>query len=77
MLAIGMGPSDSSPHGQSPKLRCAACHDVIGVYEPLMHVFGTSVRRTSLAAEPDVAGAAGHCYHMDCHARLTDATGMP
>jgi hypothetical protein len=48
---------------------CALCRDVIGVYEPLVHVLGDLVSRTSLAAEPGVAIAGGERYHADCFAR--------
>ena len=48
-------------------MRCAGCGDVIGVYEPLVHVVGAVARRTSRAADPDLARAErGSCYHLDC-----------
>jgi hypothetical protein len=48
-------------------LRCAECGGVIGVYEPLVHVFGGIAHKTSRAADPALAHAeAGHCYHLDC-----------
>jgi hypothetical protein len=50
--------------------RCAACDDVIGVYEPLVHTFGAFVRRTSRAVEPGVFASEGECYHLDCYERL-------
>jgi len=62
-------PPESPPvSGQRP--RCAVCHDVIGVYEPLVHVFEGLVWRTSRAAEPAVAGAAGTLYHAGCYERM-------
>jgi hypothetical protein len=70
-----MEPSDSersdSPRGNQQQLRCAACHEVIGVYEPLVHVLSGLAWRTSRAAEPQIAAADGHSYHLECHARLT------
>lgn len=51
--------------------RCTACDDVIGVYEPLVHVFGGAARRTSLTADPHVCSN-GRCYHLDCYERLAD-----
>ena len=50
--------------------RCAACDDVLGVYEPIMHVASGSARLTSRAAEPAVPCSDGHCYHLDCYERL-------
>ncbi|HTX09209.1 MAG TPA: hypothetical protein VME22_11395 [Solirubrobacteraceae bacterium] len=43
---------------------------MIGVYEPLVHVFEGLVWRTSRAAEPAVAGAAGTLYHAGCYERM-------
>jgi hypothetical protein len=50
---------------------CAECMDVIGVYEPLIHVGedGTA-RRTSRAAEPAVKHALGSVYHAGCYPPL-------
>ena len=50
--------------------RCAACNDVLGVYEPIMHVLGGYARLTSRAAEPGVTSAEGPCYHAECYKRL-------
>ena len=50
--------------------RCTACKDVIGVYEPLVHMFDGLARRTSRAAEPDVLDSAGDRYHLECYTRL-------
>lgn len=49
--------------------RCARCGDVIGVYEPLVHVREALVRRTSRAAEPQIVSASGAVYHEDCYKR--------
>jgi hypothetical protein len=49
--------------------RCMDCGDVIGVYEPLVHVFEDISRRTSIAAEPGLGGAAGEFYHAGCYER--------
>ena len=46
---------------------CEWCGDVIGVYDPLVHVAGQTARQTSRAAEPDVAGAGGRIYHDACY----------
>jgi len=59
-----------------PRLRCALCSDVIGVYEPLVvvdHEGGT--RRTSIAAEPRLRHDQGHYYHDTCHA-AADAAAL-
>jgi len=50
-------------------LRCALCTDVIGAEELLVVVDEeTGARRTSLAAEPQLAHEQRHCYHHTCHA---------
>lgn len=49
------------------KLRCARCGDVIGVYEPLVVVTDGVVRRTSRAAEPQIAAKVGDFYHEGCY----------
>lgn len=66
---LNMGES----HGQrrSEQLpRCTMCEDVIGVYEPLVHLDRELARHTSRAAEPGVTDASGQCYHLDCYERL-------
>ena len=47
--------------------RCERCGDVIGVYDPLVHVAGETARRTSRAAEPDIADVPGRIYHDACY----------
>jgi hypothetical protein len=72
-LNLGMCMPDperpESPPSVARRLRCAVCRDVIGVYEPLVHVLEDLAWRTSLAAEPGVASAGGEHYHADCYAR--------
>jgi hypothetical protein len=71
-----MGPSDSersdAPPASQQQPRCVACHDVIGVYEPLVHVLAGLAWRTSRAAEPQIGAAGGDSYHLECHTRLAD-----
>ena len=68
-MAPGRGGSLArEPIGARP--RCVACGDVIGVYEPLMHVIGAAARRTSLAADPDACSGDGDCYHAGCYERF-------
>ena len=50
--------------------RCGACNDVIGVYEPLVHVLDGSVRHTSRAAEPLLAYPGEGLYHLRCYESL-------
>ena len=61
--------------------RCGACRDVIGVYEPLVHVFDGLARRTSRAAEPHIQLSGTRCYHLACYEKLEDERqfrpGMP
>jgi hypothetical protein len=55
---------ESPPHRP---LRCARCGELIGVYEPLVHVIGETVRRTSRAADPEIATQTGCFYHDGCY----------
>jgi hypothetical protein len=43
---------------------CRHCGERIGVYEPTIVDNSVEVRETSIAAEPDVASAAGDLYHL-------------
>lgn len=65
------GPFDAMTQAKATdgmrQLRCAHCDDVIGVYEPLIHVIRGVVRRTSRAAEPGIRTKAGAFYHRDCY----------
>jgi hypothetical protein len=49
--------------------RCISCHDVIGVYEPMVVVDHAGVRRTSRAAEPGGQQAGEARYHGACYER--------
>ncbi len=56
---------------EEPEVRsaplCAACGDVIGVYEPLVHVIDGVAHKTSRAAEPQLAQGQGDVlYHLAC-----------
>jgi hypothetical protein len=51
-------------------LRCTVCDDVIGIYEPLVHIDDGLPRPTSRAAEPSVTRSKGQCYHLECYERL-------
>lgn len=50
-----------------PRLRCSRCGDIIGSYEPLVHVSGRTARETSRAAEPHLLGVDGELFHLDCY----------
>jgi hypothetical protein len=50
--------------------RCAVCEDIIGVYEPLVHLGGDVATRSSRALEPEICSS-GHCFHLECYERLT------
>jgi hypothetical protein len=50
-------------------LRCARCGAVIGVYEPLVRIVDGIARKTSRAAEPDVAEGSAVCFHAACYDR--------
>jgi hypothetical protein len=66
-----------SPLSTGQRLLCTACRDVIGVYEPLVHVLEDLAWRTSLAAEPGIAAAGGEHYHADCYSRRPGETPTP
>jgi hypothetical protein len=51
--------------------RCPVCDDIIGVYEPLMHLGGDVATRSSRAAEPEICSN-GQCYHLACYERWMD-----
>lgn len=52
----------------STTLRCASCGQVIGVYEPLVHVVDGVAHKTSRAADPHLAHRqADAFYHGACH----------
>jgi hypothetical protein len=50
--------------------RCGSCHDVIGVYEPLVRVSGGSVQYTSRAAGPLLGCSGERLYHLGCYESL-------
>jgi hypothetical protein len=65
---------DLAPTAAEPP-RCAGCGDIIGVYEPLVHVTGGLTWRTSRAAEPTVANAGGMLYHPGCYEPVAGTSG--
>ena len=50
-----------------PAPQCRSCGEAIGVYEPVIHVHDSLVRRTSRAAEPEICRGSGSCYHESCY----------
>ena len=68
--------SDSPSVAGDPR-RCAVCQDVIGVYEPLVHVFAGFAWCTSRAAEPSIATAPGMIYHLECYEKLGEQNPAP
>lgn len=65
-----MGHSQANRRYVEPP-RCPICNDVIGVYEPLMHLGGGFATRTSRGAEPEICSS-GECYHLECYERCAD-----
>jgi hypothetical protein len=49
----------------------SACDEIIGVYEPLVHLRDGFATRTSRAAEPEICSSGG-CFHLECYERLAD-----
>jgi hypothetical protein len=47
-------------------LRCSACGDAIGTYEPVVVIQRGSVRGTSVAREPGLAAGAEAIVHRSC-----------
>jgi hypothetical protein len=45
---------------------CARCDEVIGVYEPVIAVHDDEVKKTSLAADRELAARPGKLYHAAC-----------
>ncbi len=57
---------------------CLHCGDVIGVYEPLVHVGEDGIARTSsYAAEPGLARESGARYHHVCYLAVVEAQSGP
>lgn len=71
IVTVTMEPSSDQPLA-APFPRCGACRDVIGVYEPMVHVFDGLARQTSLAAEPQIECSGDGCYHLGCYGALGD-----
>jgi hypothetical protein len=53
--------------GRQPPVRCRACGDRIGVYEPAVWVIGGVGQTTSQAADPEVTAAHELAFHADCY----------
>jgi hypothetical protein len=47
-------------------LRCSACGDALGTYEPLVAINRGAGRITSLAREPDASSGAEALVHRSC-----------
>jgi hypothetical protein len=47
-------------------LRCSACGDAIGTYEPVVVIEPEGPRGTSLAREPELASTAAQIVHRSC-----------
>jgi hypothetical protein len=63
----GMGAPVSGP-------RCRLCGESIGVYEPLVAVEWGRARKTSRAAEAEIATTPGEYWHLACHEHLCGTT---
>jgi hypothetical protein len=58
---------EREPAVGSEAVRCAGCGEIIGVYEPLVHVVDGVAHRTSRAADPGLVSApAARLYHLAC-----------
>jgi hypothetical protein len=55
-------------HAHGPTFRCAACGDVIGVYESASILTPTELRQISTLAEPETVGHAVARFHSECFA---------
>jgi hypothetical protein len=59
---------------RSSKLRCDACGEVIGVYEPMVVVSEGEARETSRTAEAAIGSQPGQHYHRAC---FLESAGVP
>jgi hypothetical protein len=57
--------------------RCAHCHDVIGVYEPLVMVEGAGTRTSGRLQEPPEPAAGAAPYHAGCHELAAVPVSLP
>jgi hypothetical protein len=53
-------------------MKCCACGEVIGVYEPIVAVVEGKGHLTSRAASPEICVRA-ECYHPDCWTAASNA----
>ena len=75
MARMGLTVESDRGRRQQTNSRCTAPGgEVIGVYEPLIHVLPENSARRHLRSRPslDVSSLKGDRYHLDCHTRLTD-----
>jgi hypothetical protein len=56
------------------RLYCSHCHDVIGVYEPLIAIVDGGALEASRASRPDI-GSRAVAYHRDCFAHVRQPSG--
>src|SRR5438128_9668324 len=61
--------SHSVPSMPQRPLTCRQCGEVIGIYEPLVALFGSVPVRTSRAAAETEQLLVRPCFHADCFAR--------
>jgi len=64
----GMGRREGE-RNSAERPRCPVCNDIVGVYEPLIHLFDGFAIRSSRAAEPEICST-GHCFHLACYERF-------
>jgi hypothetical protein len=58
-------------------LRCSACGDAIGTYEPVLVIEHGDARASSLAREPELASMPGKIVHRSCaEAGLAEPVGL-
>lgn len=60
---------------RSSKLRCDACGEVIGVYEPMVVMSEGEARETSRTAEAAIGSLPGQHYHRACFLEWPNSPG--
>jgi hypothetical protein len=55
--------------GTGERPRCTICHEIVGVYEPVLVVGQEPSRPTSLASDPQLSNNGCQLMHLACAGR--------
>ena len=70
----GSAPGEAPTHDPGPAhqtVRCRACAEVIGVYEPLIALLHGQPLETSRAARAGIGAHEEECFHRACYTPAT------